>query len=133
MECLNVSGYFRRLERHLDCPRPLRGSFLNQTRRMAEDFVQGKPDATQQELVDYLGEPQELAQGFLGTLDPDVLERYRRRKKLVLRGCIAVLVAALIGVSIWCAVLWHTPGELEVTETTTIIIYHDSQSGEETQ
>lgn len=123
MECLNMSGYFQQLERHLDCPKPLRSSFLNQTRRMAEDFVQGKPDATQRELVDYLGEPQELAQGFLETLDLDVLERYRKRKKLALCGCIAVLVAALIGVSIWCAVLWHTPSELEVTDT--LIIYSE--------
>lgn len=79
MECLNMSDYFQQLERHLDCPKPFRSSFLNQTRRMAE--------------------------GFLETLEPDVLERYRKRKKLALRGCIAVLVAVLIGVSIWCTVL----------------------------
>lgn len=120
---LNMSSYFRDLEQSLDCPKPLRGSFLNQTRRMAEDFVQGKPDATQRELADYLGEPQELAQGFLETLDPDVLERYRKRKKFLLYGCIAVLAAVLIAVSIFGIYFKKAPVELEITDT--LIIYSE--------
>lgn len=131
MECLDMSGYFQQLERHLDCPKPLRSSFLNQTRRMAEDFVQGKPDATQRELVDYLGEPQELAQGFLETLDLDVLERYQKRKKLLVRGCIVALAAMLAGAITWGIYLWNGPMRVEIIETTTII-YHDSQFKEET-
>lgn len=123
MECVNISGYFQQLERLLDCPRSLRSSFVRQTQRMAEDFVQGRPDATQQELVDYLGEPQELAQGFLETLDPGVLERYRKRKKFLLRGCVAVLAVALAASIVWGFRLWNTQN-IEIIETTTII-YHD--------
>lgn len=121
MECVEMSGYFQRLERFLDCPKPLRSSFLNQTRRMAEDFVQGKPDTTQQELADYLGEPQELAQGFLETLEPDVLERYHRRKKFLRRGCVAVVVIALIGAVAWSIYLWNEPIHVETTET--LVVY----------
>lgn len=120
MECVNISGYFQQLERLLDCPGSLRSSFVRQTRRMAEDFVQGRPDATQQELVNYLGEPQELAQGFLETLDPDVLERYHRRKKLFRWGCVAVLVAALAAATAWGIYLWRMPMQVEVTEIITI-------------
>ena len=120
MECVNISGYFQQLERLLDCPRSLRSSFVHQTQRMAEDFVQGRPDVTQKELVDYLGEPQELAQGFLETLDPDVLERYHRRKKLFRRGCVAVLAVALAAAISWGICLWNAPKTVEVTEIITI-------------
>lgn len=120
MECVNISGYFQQLERLLDCPGSFRSSFVRQTRRMAEDFVQGRPDATQQELVNYLGEPQELAQGFLETLDPDVLERYHRRKKLFRRGCVAVLVVALAAATAWGIYLWRMPMQIEVTGVITV-------------
>lgn len=120
---MGMSVYFQSLERLLDCPKPLRSSFLSQTRRMAEDFAQGRPEATREELVGYLGEPEELAQGFLETLEPEVLERYRKRKKFLMRGCIAALAAALICVSAWCFLIWHAGDTIEVTET--IIIYSE--------
>lgn len=118
---MGMSVYFQSLERLLDCPKPLRSSFLSQTRRMAEDFAQGRPEATREELVGYLGEPEELAQGFLETLEPEVLERYRKRKKFLMRGCIAVLIAALVVVSAWGIHLVKTPKTPEVVET--IVIY----------
>lgn len=122
-----MSVYFQSLERLLDCPKPLRSSFLSQTRRMAEDFVQGRPEATREELVGYLGEPEELAQGFLETLEPEMLERYRKRKKFLLRGCVAVLAAALICVSAWFVYFWSITLDVEVTETT--IIYREFTEG----
>lgn len=129
MENVNkeLSQYFQRLERLLDCPKDLRRAFLNQTRRMAEDFVQGRPDTTQKELIDYLGEPEELAQGFLETLDSEVIKCYKKRKKFLLYGCIAVLVATLICVSVWCVRLLNEPNMVRVTET---LIIHSDNMGE---
>ena len=120
-----MSGYFRRLERALDCPRGVRRPFLERTRQIAEDFLQERPEATVQEAAGYLGEPGELAQGFLETLDPEVLAKYRRRKKLFRWG-LAALAAALaaaviIYLGIWVYDLRAQPLELKATET--IIIY----------
>lgn len=112
--------YLRRLNRLLDCPKNLRRPFLAQTRRMAEDFIVGKPDATHEEVIAYLGEPEELAHGFLETLEPDVLNRYRIRKKFFLRGCITLLAIVLACVSIWCVQLLNEPNMVEVTETVVI-------------
>ena len=116
-----ISDYFRKLEWHLDCPKVLRRPFLEQTRQMAKDFIQGKPDATPQELTDYLGEPQELAHGFLETLDPDVLIRYRKRKKLFFYGCIAVVIITLVISGAWVAHIRALPQKVEITET--LVIY----------
>lgn len=126
-----MANYFGTLERRLDCPSDVRRDFLAKTRRTAEEFLQEKPEATQQDLADYLGEPQELAQGFLETLEPDALERYHRRKKFLLRGCIAALIVALMAVTTWGIYVWNVPMNVEIVETTTII-YHNSQLGEET-
>ena len=45
-----MGDYFRALERCLDCPGKDREQFLAQARRMADDFLQGKPDATPDEV-----------------------------------------------------------------------------------
>ena len=116
-----ISDYLHTLEWHLDCPKALRRSFLEQTRHMAEDFIQGKPDATTRELTDYLGEPQELAHGFLETLDPNVLMHYRKRKKILYRGCVAALIIALIIAGAWVAHIRALPQKVEITET--LVIY----------
>lgn len=118
---LHMDGYFRRLNRFLNCPKILREPFLHQTRQMAEDFVQGKPDATAQEVADFLGDPRELAQGFLETLEPEVLERHQKRKKLFWVGLVAVLAAALVVVTCWALKIKNGPVNVEVTET--IVIY----------
>ena len=68
-----------------------------------------------------LGDPEELAQGFLETLDPEMLERYHRRKKLLLHGCVVALVVALVVMTAWGIHLWKEPtSTLEVTERITI-------------
>lgn len=112
----SISRYIRRLNRALDCPKALRRPFLNRTRKMAEDCLLNGSDDAAQDVAYYLGDPQELAQGFLKTLDQEVLKRYRRQKKFLLWGCIAVLAIMLVGVAIW----GMRPMTLEVTETVTI-------------
>ena len=50
-----MGDYFRALERCLDCPGKTGEQFLAQARRMADDFLQGKPDATPDEVAYFLG------------------------------------------------------------------------------
>lgn len=120
MECVGMSGYFQQLEQRLDCPNGTRKRFLTKTRRAAEEFLREKPDATRQELIDLLGDPEELAQGFLETLEPEVLERYRKRKKFLLRGCVAALVVMLIAMTCWAVKLRNEPNLVEVSQVITI-------------
>lgn len=116
-----MTGYFRTLEQSLDCPKAVYRPFLVRTRQMAEDFFQSRPGATPEEAADYLGDPRELANGFLETLDPDVVERHRSRKKALLRSCVAVLAVALIGVTAWALHIWNEPMHIEITERTSVI------------
>lgn len=120
MECVGMSGYFQQLEQRLDCPNGTRKRFLTKTRQAAEEFLREKPDATRQELIDLLGDPEELAQGFLETLEPEVLERYRKRKKFLLRGCVAALVVMLIAMTCWAVKLRNEPNLVEVSQVITI-------------
>ena len=115
-----LRDYFRRLDRHLDCPRPLRRRLAAQVRRAAEDYCRERPQAGPAEVVQYLGDPAETARELLEGLDPGELDRARRRERLLWRALVAVLVFALVGVGAWGVHLWNTPKHVEVTEVLVI-------------
>lgn len=126
----SMEEYFRALGRCLNCPREDRERFLDQARRMADDFVQGKPDASPDEVADCLGAPEELAQCFLDSLDQEMLEQYQKRRKLrkrILVGTLVVLMGLLI---IWVGFLKTRPKAVEVTET--LMIYEEGSITNET-
>lgn len=119
-----LRDYFRRLDRSLDCPRPLRRRLAAQVRRAAEDYCRERPEVGPAEVARYLGDPAETARELLDGLDPEELGRARKRERLARRALVAVLILALIGVGAWGVHLWSTPKNMEVTET--LIIYTDS-------
>lgn len=120
-----MEDYFRALERCLDCPGEDRERFLAQARRMADDFVQGKPDAAPGEVAGCLGEPEELAQCFLEELDPELLERRKRRRKL--GGRILAGVVAAVVVSLCIAVGWLATHRTHMEVTETLTIYEETE------
>lgn len=122
-----LRDYFRRLDRSLDCPRPLRRRLAAQVRRAAEDYCRERPEVGPAEVIQYLGDPAETARELLDGLDPEELGRARRRERLARRALVAVLVLALAAVASWGVHLWRTPLDSEVTET--LIIYTDSSEG----
>ena len=115
-----LRDYFRRLDRSLDCPRPLRRRLAAQVRRAAEDYRRERPEAGPAEVIQYLGDPAETARELLDGLDPEELDRARRRERLARRVLVAVLILALVGVGAWGVHLWRTPVDLEVTEVLVI-------------
>ena len=115
-----LRDYFRRLDRSLDCPRPLRRRLAAQVRRAAEDYCRERPEAGPAEVVQYLGDPAETARELLDGLDPEELDRARKRERLARRVLAAVLILALVGVGAWGVHLWSTPKSVEVTEVLVI-------------
>ena len=115
-----LRDYFRRLDRSLDCPRPLRRRLAAQVRRAAEDYRRERPEVGPAEVVQYLGDPAETARELLDGLEPGELDRARRHERLLWRALVAVLILALVGVGAWGVHLWRTPVDLEVTEVLVI-------------
>ena len=115
-----LRDYFRRLDRHLDCPRPLRRRLAAQVRRAAEDYCRERPEVAPAEVIQYLGDPAETARELLDGLDPEELDRARQHERLLWRALVAVLILALVGVGAWGVHLWRTPVDLEVTEVLVI-------------
>ena len=92
--------------------------------RAKEDYLRECPEAGPAEVIQYLGQPEEVARTLLDSLDPAELEQARKRERLVQRALVTVLVLAFVAVAAWGIHLWGTPKNVEITET--LIIYTDS-------
>ena len=115
-----LQDYFRRLDRLLACPRPLRRKLTAQVRRAKEDYLREYPEAGPAEVIQYLGQPEEVARTLLDSLDPAELERSRRRDRRLRWSLVAVLAAALVVVGAWGIHLWNSPKHMEVTQVLVI-------------
>lgn len=118
--------YFRRLKQALDCPAKNKAAFLADAQRMAEDFMQGSPDATAEDVEHFLGAPGELAQTYLDSLEPGLLARYQARKKRTRLTLIALTAVAFLLMGTWVVRLRNRPIQAEITDT--LIIYESEES-----
>lgn len=116
-----LKEYARRLEHALNCPRPQRLYFLSEAGRMAEDFRQGHPTATPQEVCAFLGDPKELALTFLESLDPEELRRYRTKQRNIRWGLTILAVVVTLLLCVFSIYLLSRPMDVQSTET--LIIY----------
>ena len=120
----DLKHYFRRLKELLPCPPRDRRRFLADAARMAEDFRLGNPGASPDEIVAFLGDPQELARGYLDTLDQDALLGYQRRHRLLVRFSLGGLIFLCLLIATWALHLFFRPIPM-LTSTETLIIYED--------
>lgn len=119
--------YEKRLAQVLCCPPALRKRLLTNTREMAQDFLAGKPDATWEDVEEFLGDPQELAQTMLEAENQEMLVRYRMKKRYM-KGCaVGTLVAALLITMAAFVYVYHERTN-PVTITETVIIYETEES-----
>lgn len=123
-----LKEYYKQIEKALDCPKDMRESFLRETKKMAEDFLVEKPDATFDEVKNFIGEPRELAITFEKSADMELIEAYRKRKLFIKRALIALFVLifiAAVAVTIYVA---NYRMNVVITREDTIIIYEDGES-----
>jgi len=127
-ECNQLSEYFRVLKEHLKCPWHHRAHFIAETKRMVADFRQGNLHATEEDVLAFLGDPRELAQTYLESLNPAVLKRYSVQKTWLCRGLACTITLAVLLLSAWCIYLRTRPLAVEVTETITITVHDEVAS-----
>lgn len=91
-----LTKYLEELSRELTCSAKRRKEFLEQTRYIAEDFLQGKPDATFEDLENFLGLPSELAATFQESIPLEERQHYQTKRHHVFFSAATMVVAIAI-------------------------------------
>lgn len=86
-------AYLSAVEHRLDCPRRQKRLLLQKFSDSTLSELNGSYD----ELCAQLGQPEEVAEALMECVDPEVLDKSKRKKKIILGGLIAALLVACIG------------------------------------
>lgn len=86
-------AYLSAVEHGLDCPRRQKRLLLQKFSDSTLSELNGSYD----ELCAQLGQPEEVAEALMECVDPEVLDKSKRKKKIILGGLIAALLVACIG------------------------------------
>ncbi len=117
---VEMTPYFQRVRNRMRCPRKYQDEQLKKIIRAAEEYVLENPNATPEEAEEYLGKPEEIAQELMESIDPKVLERDRKRKRIGILLVIGILTAALLTASALLIYFKITPPESIIVEKITI-------------
>ena len=77
-----LNQYYQEVRRHLTCPKGEQDCLLAQTHQMVVELQESNPNLGYSDVVDFLGEPQELASTFMERMDPAKVEAYQKKKKI---------------------------------------------------
>lgn len=89
-----IKAYLKPAKRRLVCSRKSKDDFYRDILASAEEYLQLHPNASKEELCEYLGDSEALASGFMDSLPKSEIIRARRKSKLLLVG--GIVLAALI-------------------------------------
>lgn len=123
IEDRSLARYFQEVRQHLPCPRKEQDRLIRQAERMVRDLEQDNPGLGEEDLPLFLGTPEELAQSFLGSLDPEMVRQYQRKKRRWKKGLVLLAVLLILALSIFSAYVVHLKSNVEITREDTIIIY----------
>ena len=92
-----IGEYCKELKPLLICPPKDAKRCIADIRKTAKRYQQEQPGITMDDILKMLGDPEDVAEAFLATLDSKQVERYRHRKKLFSRLflCAAALFVAV--------------------------------------
>lgn len=85
MLAVPLTDYYEEVRRYLTCPEEVKDDLIYDVNRKVMDLNADRPDLDYDDVVDFLGEPENLAQSLMDNLDPDLIEAIlsKKRKNLV--------------------------------------------------
>lgn len=120
----DLKTYYDEVRRYLDCPKDEQDRLLlSVNKQVIEIELQvDNPNLDYDGIVEFLGEPESLAASLMERLSPDVIQKFRKRKRHLRMSAIVCIAAIVIVLS---TVLIYTTSiqfKSDLTEENTIII-----------
>ena len=126
-----LNQYYQEVRRHLTCPKGEQDCLLAQTHQMVVELQESNPNLGYSDVVDFLGEPQELASTFMERMDPAMVEGYKKKKKRIRISIVAFVVALIAALSIFSIYVVQLKSEVQFTYSEDLVIEDDTNEQNE--
>lgn len=117
----DLKTYYDEVRRYLDCPKDEQDRLLLSVNKQVIE-LQLDYDG----IVEFLGEPESLAASLMERLSPDVVQKFKKKKRrlrLSIIACVAVVVVALSTLVIYTSTI---QSGVKISEKNTIVIDKDN-------
>lgn len=126
-----LNQYYQEVRRHLSCPKGEQDRLLAQAHQMVMELQESDPNLGCSDVVDFLGEPQELAGTFMERMDPAMVEGYKKKKKRIRISIVAFVAALIAALSIFSIYVVQLKSEAQFTYSEDLVIEDDTNEQNE--
>lgn len=110
MLAVPLTDYYEEVRRYLTCPEEVKDDLIYDVNRKVMDLNADRPDLDYDDVVDFLGDPEDLAQSLLDNIEEEAILAYQahqKRSRLLRKvGIVAVIVA--LSISLLCLIALKT-------------------------
>lgn len=110
MLAVPLTDYYEEVRRYLTCPEEVKDDLIYDVNRKVTDLNADRPDLDYDDVVDFLGDPEDLAQSLLDNIEEEAILAYQahqKRSRLLRKvGIVAVIVA--LSISLLCLIALKT-------------------------
>lgn len=89
----DLKTYYDEVRRYLDCPKDEQDRLLLSVNKQVIELQVDNPNLDYDGIVEFLGEPESLAASLMERLSPDVVQKFKKKKRrlrLSIIACVAV-------------------------------------------
>ena len=105
MLAVPLTDYYEEVRRYLTCPEEVKDDLIYDVNRKVMDLNADRPDLDYDGILEFLGDPEDLANSLMEQMSDEVIQKYEKKKKRIRTGMILVRLLRSSGYLHWLCTL----------------------------
>ena len=128
MLAVPLTDYYEEVLRYLTCPEEVKDDLIYDVNRKVMDLNADRPDLDYDGILEFLGDPEDLANSLMEQMSDEVIQKFEKKKKRIRTGVVTCVVAAIAVLSTFVIYTTNVQFNSDITEENTVIVESDTFS-----
>ena len=128
MLAVPLTDYYEEVRRYLTCPEEVKDDLIYDVNRKVMDLNADRPDLDYDGILEFLGDPEDLANSLMEQMSDEVIQKFEKKKKRIRTGVVTCVVAAIAVLSTFVIYTTNVQINSDITEENTVIVESDTFS-----
>ena len=128
MLAVPLTDYYEEVRRYLTCPEEVKDDLIYDVNRKVMDLNADRPDLDYDGILEFLGDPEDLANSLMEQMSDEVIQKFEKKKKRIRTDVVTCVVAAIAVLSTFVIYTTNVQFNSDITEENTVIVESDTFS-----
>ena len=128
MLAVPLTDYYEEVRRYLTYPEEVKDDLIYDVNRKVMDLNADRPDLDYDGILEFLGDPEDLANSLMEQMSDEVIQKFEKKKKRIRTGVVTCVVAAIAVLSTFVIYTTNVQFNSDITEENTVIVESDTFS-----